>query len=197
MDLFVSTSLPLDSYLSRKAFEGGGAGAPLPEGGPIPGAPVPNLDHHHQHRYVGSDSGGGGGSGADGRRKTFGKGATGSVRSRTTAGLTTFEDDLDSGFGSAGVGGGRPSLGQAGGPSPTSHGGFSHSSQQQHGGPSPFTDSPDYDSEFSDDDSLGSMLSGDSPRSRSSVSDSEAGQIWGMLCSLDDVVFEVKVLSCV
>lgn len=141
---------------------------------------MPNLDPHHQEHL---DDGG-----ADGRRKPFGKGAGGSIRSRTTAGLTTFEDDLDSGFGSGG--GGRPSLGQ-GGSSSIGHGGFSHS--QEHGGPSPFTDTPDYDSEFSDDDSLGSMLSGDSPRSRTSVHDSEAGQIWGMLCALDDIVLEVKV----
>lgn len=176
--LTMSTSV--HSYLSRKAFEGGGAGAPLPESA-ISGA-VPNLDPHPHHHHHLDDDGG-----TDGRRKPFGKGD--SIRSRTTAGLTTFEDDLDSGFGSWGGGGSRTSLGQ-GGSSTTSHGGFS---QQHGGGPSHFTDTPDYDSEFSDDDSLGSMLSGDSPRSRSSVHDSEAGQIWGMLCSLDDLVLEVKV----
>lgn len=54
-------------------------------------------------------------------------------------------------------------------------------------------DTTDYDSEFSDEDSLGSMLSEESSLSRTSVPDSEAGQIWGMLCSLDDLVLEVKV----
>eukprot|EP00903_Cladosiphon_okamuranus_P008860 g8483.t2 len=182
-----------NSYLSRRAFEGGGAGAPVPEGAPIPPAPLPDLELNHQ-QYL--DDGGG----VERRRKLFGKGAAGSIRSRTTAGLTTFEDDEDSGFGSTrgGGGGGRPSLEHGGGGSSStsqhSHGGFSRS--PQHGGPSPFADTPDYDSEFSDGESLGSMLSGDSPRSRTSVADSEAGQIWGMLSSLDDLVLEVKANKC-
>lgn len=158
---------------------------------------MPNNQADRDDHLDDSSGGGGGGRGgaADARRKPFGKGAAGSIRSRTTAGLTTFEDDLDSGFGSSG----RPGLGGGGGhqdgSSSASHGGFSQHHHGGGGGPSPFTDSPGYDSEFSDDDSLGSMLSGDSPRSRSSVPDSEAGQIWGMLCSLDDLVLEVKVRS--
>lgn len=132
----------------------------------------------------------------DGRKQSFvargaqpaGKGA-GSIRSRTTAGLTTFEDDLDSGFGG---GAAKP---PAHGPS-ASHVGLSQQQQQQ--GSSNFKDAADYDdSEFSDEedeDTLDSMLSGESP-SRASVGgpDSAAGEIWRMLCALDNLVLEVKV----
>lgn len=164
----------------------------------MPGAPAPVPEHvydPHQHLHRGGGGEGGGGGGRDGRRKPFGKSA-GSARSRTTAGLTTFEDDLDTGFGAAGPGasGGGGGLhhdfGRGGGssrdPEMLSH-------QRR---PSPFKDSPDYGSDFSDEDSLGSLASGLSQTlsSMSSViGDSSAGQIWGMLCALDDLVLEVKV----
>lgn len=141
----------------------------------------------------------------DGRKQSFakgaraaGRGAGGSIRSRTTAGLTTFEDDLDTGFATGGGGsGGKPTHSRLHGSS-ASHVGLSQ--EQQHGMQSPFKDAPDYeDSEFSDDDeddneTMGSMMSGESPGgSFSGAPDSAAGEIWRMLCSLDNLVLEVKV----
>lgn len=167
-----------NSYLSRRAFEvenaSGGAGAE-------------QSQHNPQQR-------GGGSSG--GSRPSFVK-EHGSIRSRTTAGLTTYDDedvDMDSG--------GGYSLRPAG------------QAQAQARGTSPFRVIPgrhgggymsDMDSEFSDQDSLGSMRSGDSsgPYIHSAGSsggaggirytNSPAGQIWNILDRLDDVVLEVKV----
>lgn len=178
------------SYLSRRAFEGG---VPPDGGAAVPGAPPPeHIYDPHKQMIRGSGSvgggseGGGKGSGRDGRKQPIGRGAPGSFRSRTTAGLTTYEDDFDSGFGTATSGaGGAHEYGHAG------HSGLSHQ-----GRPSPFKENPDYGSEYSDDDSLGSLASGVSqPLSTMSsvVADSSAGQIVGMLCALDDLVLEVKV----
>lgn len=116
-----------------------------------------------------------------------GGGAVDSVMSKTTAGLTTFEDDLDMGFDAGGVH--RATAGASSG----NRGGFSLPD-----GGSAFKSTTDYGSEYSDDDeSLGSMVSGNEslPVSHRSEAgpDTVAGQIWRMLCSLDDLVLEVKV----
>ncbi|CBJ29872.1 hypothetical protein Esi_0163_0066 [Ectocarpus siliculosus] len=174
-----------NSYLSRKAFEAGGAGAPPPEGVVLaPGAadaPAPEpsqYNPHHQHHHLR-------GGERDGTAKPFVKGGD-SLMSKTTSGLTTFEDDLDMPFHAGGV---RRS---AAGASSENPGGFSLPD-----GASVFKSTTDYGSEFSDDDeSLGSMVSGNEslPVSHRSETgpDSVAGQIWRMLCSLDDLVLEVK-----
>ncbi|CAM9110628.1 unnamed protein product [Pylaiella littoralis] len=172
-----------NSYLSRKAFEGGGEG----------------VAHAHDHAY-----GGGGRDGDDCELPSTKCG--GSSLSRTTAGLTTFDDDVDGSRFGGGGGGGRGGRSRLGG-----HGerlrnqrdlGAAGLSPQHHQRQttSSFKDVPDYESDFSEDDSLGSMLSeesqGVSTTSRSSVLDTAAGQIWGMLCSLDDLVLEVKGNVC-
>lgn len=173
------------SYLSRKAFEAGGAGAPTPEGVVLaPGAadaPAPEpsqYNPHHHHHLRGGER--------DGTAKPFVKGGD-SIMSKTTSGLTTFEDDLDVAFDAGGVH--RAAAGASSG----NPGGFSLPD-----GSSAFKSTTDYGSEFSDDDeSLGSMVSGNEslPVSHRSETgpDSVAGQIWRMLCSLDDLVLEVKV----
>ncbi|CAM9180735.1 unnamed protein product [Ectocarpus sp. 13 AM-2016] len=181
-----------NSYLSRKAFEAGGAGAPTPEGVVLaPGAadaPAsepsqynPHHHHHHHHHRRGGER--------DGTSKPFVKGGD-STMSKTTSGLTTFEDDLDIAF--EGGGGHRAAAGASSG----NPGRFSLPD-----GASAFKSTTDYGSEFSDDDeSLGSMVSGNEslPVSHRSETgpDSVAGQIWRMLCSLDDLVLEVKANRC-
>lgn len=165
-----------NSYLSRRAFEvenaSGGAGG--------------EQSQHNHHQRGGGSSGG--------SRPSFGK-EHGSIRSRTTAGLTTFDDEdmeVDAG---GGYGLRPPGQGQARGTSPF------RDVPGHHGGGY----MSDLDSEFSDQDSLGSVRSGESneayvPSAGSSggasgirYANSHAGQIWNILDRLDDAVLEVKV----
>lgn len=171
-----------NSYLSRRAFE-------VDPNAPCGGVSASSGAVAEQHHYPQQQQ-------RNGSRQAFGK--NGSVLSHTTAGLTTFDEDLDA---DDFRGGNRSKVA---------------SSRQQHMsrgvgaavtlGSLPFGEFPkDHtpvdDSEFSDDDSLGSVMSGDSQPSTTygggiRYSNSAAGQIWNILDRLDDVVLEVKV-GCV
>lgn len=172
-----------NSYLSRRAFEldpTGVSGVPYPGVGIEPSQhlhhqhdplPKPHQQHPHQHRS----------------RAPFGRDG-GSVRSRTTAGLTTFDEDLDiDDYG----GGGRRR------PSDHHHRNGEDSPDSHHFRSAAEAD--EAESDFSDQDSLGSVRSGDSyPSSKSygagiRYANSAAGQIWNILDRMDDVVLEVKV----
>lgn len=173
-----------NSYLSRRAFE---VDPNAPCGGAVAASSGAVAEHHYPQQQQRNG------------RQAFGK--NGSVLSHTTAGLTTFDEDLEDtddfrgGNRSKVPGRQLMSRGVGGG----GGGGTS--------GSLPFGDFPkDHipvdDSEFSDDDSLGSVMSGDSQPSTTygggiRYSNSAAGQIWNILDRLDDVVLEVKVRSVV
>lgn len=132
-------------------------------------------------------SGGGASSGKSG----FGKPME-SIYSHTTAGVTTLEDFDQEGF--ARMRKRAPLIGNRHvedatryllSPATFSRAGSSHFSYD--------------DSDFSDDDSLGSVNSEDSVGTTATkyasirYSNSTAGQIWSILNSLDDLVLHVKV----
>lgn len=171
-----------NSYLSRRAFE---VDPNAPCGGAVAASSGAVAEHHYPQQQQRNG------------RQAFGK--DGSVLSHTTAGLTTFDEDLEDtddfrggnrskasgrqligrGVGGGGAGGGATLASLPFGEFPKDH-------------------IPVDDSEFSDDDSLGSVMSGDSQPSTTygggiRYSNSAAGQIWNILDRLDDVVLEVQV----
>lgn len=165
-----------NSYLSRRAFEVD----PNAPGGCVAASSGAVAEQHHYPQQQQRNG-----------RQAFGK--NGSVLSHTTAGLTTFDEDLDTD--------------DFRGENRTKVASRQHMSRGVGGavnlGSLPFGEFakdhiPVDDSEFSDDDSLGSVMSGDSQPSTTygggiRYSNSAAGQIWNILDRLDDVVLEVKV----
>lgn len=169
-----------NSYLSRRAFE---VDPNAPGSGGVSSSGAVAEQHHYPQQQQQRNG-----------RQAFGK--NGSVLSHTTAGLTTFDEDLDTDDfrgGNRGKVAPRQHMSRGVGGAATL-------------GSLPFGDFhkdpiPVDDSEFSDDDSLGSVMSGDSQPSTTygggiRYSNSAAGQIWNILDRLDDVVLEVKVCCC-
>lgn len=182
-----------NSYLSRKAFEVDTSGRGR-EG---------VLDEEHQSlhdRYSQQHSPSGPQMpqmpqhGRSGGKQPRSLGKHGSSNSHTTAGLTAFDEDFDH----SDDYGMRPSaqfqgrgVGRAGGAEDL------HSSFRYTGGFDEDQITED-DSAYGDQDSLGSVRSGDSYPSIKSAggirySNSTAGQIWTIIDRLDDIILEVKV----
>lgn len=156
-----------NSYLSRKALA----------------AEASERERSAAATAVGFGASGATGGGGGGGRPAYGKEVS-SSHSRTTAGLTTLEDDDHDDFIRMRGGASQRSEHYLLSPATFSRAGSSHLSDE---------------SDFSDEDSLGSVNSADSVGTVASkyasirYANSTAGQIWGVLDGLDDLVMEVKV----